>query len=176
MQPKRIGKEAPNKEWTPFWVMVAKGAAHCGSGCILGDIIAEWLVFFVPGIAVWFGYRSLFADRIFATWILDYIFAFGLGIVFQYFTIAPMRGLSVGEGILAALKADTLSLTAWQFGMYGFMPVAQSSLPRRAAPNRIPAVPATQQGMRDGVRLVWPSQRGRNQDSYSATVACASST
>jgi hypothetical protein len=43
---------------------------------------------------------------------------------FQYFTIAPMRGLSVGRGILAAMKADTLSLTAWQIGMYGYMAIA----------------------------------------------------
>jgi hypothetical protein len=35
-----------------------------------------------------------------------------------------MRGLSVGQGLLAAIKADTLSLTAWQVGMYGFMALA----------------------------------------------------
>ena len=57
-------------------------------------------------------------------WIVDYFFAYAFGIVFQYFTIAPMRGLSLSEGILAAIKADTLSLTAWQFGMYGFMAIA----------------------------------------------------
>ena len=32
-----------------------------------------------------------------------------------------MRNLSVGEGLVQAVKADTLSLTAWQVGMYGFM-------------------------------------------------------
>jgi hypothetical protein len=31
----------------------------------------------------------------------------------------------VKEGLIAALKADTLSLTAWQVGMYGFMVFAQ---------------------------------------------------
>jgi len=61
----------------------------------------------------------------FAVWIVDYIFAFGFGIVFQYLTIAPMRGLSFRAGMIAALKADTLSLTAWQVGMYGFMAIAQ---------------------------------------------------
>jgi hypothetical protein len=35
-----------------------------------------------------------------------------------------MRGLSFGAGIVAAIKADTLSLTAWQIGMYGFMAFA----------------------------------------------------
>ena len=60
----------------------------------------------------------------FAVWIVDYVFAYAFGIVFQYFTIAPMRGLSFGSGIWAAIKADTLSLTAWQVGMYGFMALA----------------------------------------------------
>ena len=115
----------PSKAQTPFAVMVGKGAAHCGAGCTLGDIVAEWLVFAIPAIAVWFGWKSIFADKMFAVWIVDYIFAFSFGIVFQYFTIAPMRGLSLGPGIVAAVKADTLSLTAWQVGMYGFMALAQ---------------------------------------------------
>ncbi|MEE3504197.1 DUF4396 domain-containing protein [Acidiphilium acidophilum] len=114
----------PDKRNTPFPIVVANGALHCGSGCTLGDITAEWLAFGVPGIAAAFGYRSLFDHRIFAVWVLDYILAYGFGIFFQYFTIAPMRGLSVGPGLIAAIKADTLSLTAWQIGMYGFMAFA----------------------------------------------------
>ena len=35
-----------------------------------------------------------------------------------------MRGLGVAEGVWQAIKADTLSLTAWQVGMYGFMTFA----------------------------------------------------
>jgi hypothetical protein len=117
-------KDPPNKRQTPFPVMVANGALHCGSGCTLGDIVAEWLVFAVPAVATWFGYRSLFDDKIFAVWVVDYILAYAFGIFFQYFTIAPMRGLSLGPGLVAAVKADTLSLTAWQLGMYGFMAFA----------------------------------------------------
>ena len=33
-------------------------------------------------------------------------------------------GLSPLKGIWAAIKADTLSLVAWQFGMYGWMAIA----------------------------------------------------
>jgi branched-subunit amino acid transport protein len=122
---KRRGDELPSEKQTPFPVMVGKGAAHCGSGCCLGDICTEWLAFAVPGIAVALGWGSLFGEKIFAVWILDYIFAFMLGIVFQYFTIKPMRDLSVGDGIKQALKADTLSLSAWQVGMYAYMAFAQ---------------------------------------------------
>ncbi|MCB1885943.1 MAG: DUF4396 domain-containing protein [Geminicoccaceae bacterium] len=124
MTAKEEGRDPPNKTETPFPAMVGKGASHCGSGCTLGDICAEWLAFAFPSVAVWFGWHTLFADRIFAVWLLDYLFAFAIGVAFQYFTIAPMRGLGVGEGIRQAVKADTLSLTAWQVGMYGFMAVA----------------------------------------------------
>ena len=117
------GIEAPDEE-LPFWASVAKGASHCGAGCTLGDIIAEWSVFALPQIAVWFGWHSLFGEKIFAVWIVDYIVAFVLGIVFQYFTIKPMRDVSVGEGIGQAIKADFLSITSWQVGMYGFMAIA----------------------------------------------------
>ncbi|MEZ5786036.1 MAG: DUF4396 domain-containing protein [Xanthobacteraceae bacterium] len=114
-----------HKPKIPFSVMVGKGAGHCGAGCTLGDIIAEWLAFAFPVIAVWLGYQSLFAEKMFAVWVLDFIFAFAFGIVFQYFTIKPMRNLTPAQGIVQAFKADTLSLTAWQIGMYGFMAVAQ---------------------------------------------------
>ena len=117
----RRDETPPHDRLTPFAAKVGKGATHCGAGCTLGDIIAEWLVFLVPAIAVWFGYRSIFSDRIFATWIIDYILAFVIGVGFQYATIVPMRGLSPAKGVFEAVKADTLSLTSWQIGMYGFM-------------------------------------------------------
>lgn len=60
----------------------------------------------------------------FAAWVLDYGLAFLFGIAFQYFTIQPMREMVPGQGLVAALKADTLSLTAWQIGMYGWMALA----------------------------------------------------
>jgi hypothetical protein len=124
-QAKDRGEEAPSKKETPFPMMVAKGALHCGSGCCLGDIVAEWLVFAVPAIAVWFGWHSIFSEKMFAVWVVDFLFAFVIGVAFQYFTIAPMRHLGPAQGIWQALKADTLSLSAWQIGMYGFMAIAQ---------------------------------------------------
>lgn len=110
---------------TPMWLSVAKGASHCGAGCTLGDIIAEWLAFAVPGIAVALGWHSLFAEKTFAVWILDYVLAFGIGIAFQYFAIVPMRGLSFGKGVTEAVKADFLSISSWQVGMYGLMALGQ---------------------------------------------------
>lgn len=107
-----------------FAVAVGKGALHCGSGCTLGDIVAEWLAFFFPALAVVFGWQWAFDEKIFAVWVLDFVLAFGFGVAFQYFAIKPMRDISVREGIVAALKADTASLLSWQIGMYGFMALA----------------------------------------------------
>ncbi len=104
----------------PFWWHVALGTTHCGAGCTLGDIVAESLVIAWPVV--------LFGQRAFGTWVVDFGFAFLFGIVFQYFSIVPMRGLGVREGLWSALKADTASLAAWQLGMYGWMAVALFAL------------------------------------------------
>lgn len=120
----RRAEKPPHRRLTPFPVMVGKGATHCGSGCALGDICAEWLAWLFPVIATWAGWHVVFAEKMFAVWVVDYILAFLFGVAFQYFTIVPMRGLSVGRGIIQAVKADVLSLTAWQAGMYGFMALA----------------------------------------------------
>ena len=123
---------APGEELgdPPFPAKVLKGASHCGAGCTLGDIIAEWTVFAVPVIATWFGYGTLFQEKMFAVWIPDFILAFGIGIVFQYFSIKPMRDLSPGEAVKQALKADFASITSWQVGMYGMMAVVQLAIYR----------------------------------------------
>ncbi len=63
----------------------------------------------IAGLALWPEY------------LLDYALAYLLGILFQYFAIAPMRHLSVGPGLWAAVKADTLSLTAFEVGLFGWM-------------------------------------------------------
>ncbi|QMV19079.1 DUF4396 domain-containing protein [Granulicella sp. 5B5] len=98
---------------SPGAVQIALASSHCGAGCTLGDIVAEFAVF---GLG-W----SLWGSPLWASFVADFVLAWALGIVFQYFTLAPMRGLSFGAGVWAAIKADTLSITAWQIGMYGWM-------------------------------------------------------
>jgi hypothetical protein len=48
MNAKSGGREPSGKSVTPFPVMVGKATLHCGSGCALGDICAEWLAFAIP--------------------------------------------------------------------------------------------------------------------------------
>lgn len=112
-EPKDPVKKAEKKGMKPFWQIVSVGVTHCGAGCTLGDIIAEWTVF-------WTGW-TIAGATLWPEYILDFALAYLLGIVFQYFAIAPMRNLGFKKGILAAIKADTLSLTAFEVGLFGWM-------------------------------------------------------
>ena len=114
----------PDAGEVPFAAKVAKGTLHCGAGCSLADLLCENAAHYLPGVLALFGLGTIFSTEIFAQWTMDYVFALLIGIVFQYFAIAPMRDLSVSEGIKAATKANVLSLTSWQVGMYGFMGLA----------------------------------------------------
>lgn len=98
------------------WKSVVKGTLHCGSGCTLGDIVAETLLLYVS--------VNVTGNKLVNAWIVDYVFAFIIGIFFQYYAIKPMKNLSPVKALTAALKADALSLTSWQVGMYGGMAIA----------------------------------------------------
>lgn len=100
----------------PFYERVAVGASHCGAGCVLGDIISEFAIFFTGFLIL----GSMLATE----YVGDYILAFAFGIAFQFFAIAPMRHLSFLPGMQAAIKADTLSLTAFEIGLFGWMAVS----------------------------------------------------
>lgn len=101
------------KRQQPNWEKVWKGVTHCGAGCTLGDIVAEWLVF-----ATGF---TLAGSVLYADYLVDFSAAYLLGIVFQYFSIAPMRSISGWPGIVTAIKADTISLIAFEVGLFAFM-------------------------------------------------------
>ena len=78
-------------------------------GVTLGDIAGKWWIF---------GAGLIIAGGELGTrFLLDFVLAWVFGVVFQYFTIVPMRGLSLGKGVLQALRADTLSIFAFQVGM-----------------------------------------------------------
>jgi uncharacterized protein DUF4396 len=111
-----VGQDGEMPMEKPFWAIVVVGATHCGAGCTLGDILAEFAIFFtgirIAGSALW------------AEFVGDFACAYVLGIVFQYFAIVPMRGLSFRAGVWAAIKADTLSLIAFEVGLFAWMALA----------------------------------------------------
>jgi hypothetical protein len=100
-------------EAKPFWQQVFTGVTHCGAGCTLGDWIGEFLVFGLGAM--------LLGATLYPEYFADYFFAYVLGIAFQYFSIAPMRGVKGMRGVWEAIKADTLSLTAFEIGLFGWM-------------------------------------------------------
>ena len=110
---KQLKRKGRNKPQQPYWKTVFVGATHCGAGCTLGDIIAEWGVFLT-------GF-TLYSSNLLTEYIFDFTLAYLLGIIFQYFAIVPMRNLSFGKGLIASIKADTLSLIAFEIGLFGWM-------------------------------------------------------
>jgi hypothetical protein len=105
----------------PMWQAALLGTTHCGAGCMLGDVLSDGGLFLLGATAL-LGYALL------TSYVFDFIAAYLLGILFQYFTIASMRHLSLGPGIWAAIKADTFSLIAFQVGMYAWMAIYQEAL------------------------------------------------
>ena len=105
--------EAGGEEEIPEWEGVAVSATHCGAGCTLGDIIGEWVVFAgsltIAGAALWPAYM------------LDFALAYLLGFVFQYFAIKPLSNLTRRQALWHAIRADTLSLVAFEIGLFGWM-------------------------------------------------------
>ncbi len=123
---KRHGHHDSSSEKGPRFSQVAVGTSHCGAGCAAADVICE---FAIAG-----GGITLLGSPLWAEFAIDFAAAWALGIVFQYFAIKPMRDLSVGQAIVAAIKADTLSILAFQVGMYAWMALVYFVLFSAAAP------------------------------------------
>jgi hypothetical protein len=107
-----INMEAAEQR-NPTWQQTAVATSHCGAGCTLGDIIAE---FSIMGLGL-----TLFGSPLNASFAADLFLAWLLGIAFQYFSIKPMRNLSASQALVAALKADTLSILTFEIGLFGWM-------------------------------------------------------
>lgn len=101
----------------PLWAGTAVSATHCGAGCVLGDLIAEWVVFAVG--------LQLLGFALPVEYPFDYVLALSWGILFQYFVIARMRHLAFGKGLKLAAKADFLALSAFEVGLFGWMAIMQ---------------------------------------------------
>jgi hypothetical protein len=131
----------------PFWKSIIVEATHCGAGCTLGDVIAEFAIFFT-------GF-SIAGSALLTDYVGDFVLAYAFGIVFQYFAIAPMRGFSFLPGIWAAIQADTLSLIAFEIGLFAWMAFM------RTMPDLNPLTPAywfmMQLGMSIGFLTSYPA-------------------
>ena len=130
----------------------AHQVSHCGSGCTLGDVISEFAIF---GLGLTIAGLTLGAE-----YVGDYIFALAFGVVFQYFAIAPMRGLGLKDGLIAAAKADFISLAAFEVGLFGWMAVMAFALfpaPHHLMPSSVAYWLLMQIGMIIGYFTSWPA-------------------
>ena len=136
----------------PRWVMMAIEVSHCGAGCALGDVVSEFVVF---AAALTIAGLTLGAE-----YLGDYVLALILGIIFQYFAIAPMRGLGFRDGLIAAAKADFISLTAFEIGLFGWMAIMTFVLfpaPHHLGPSSAAFWLLMQVGMMIGFVASWPA-------------------
>lgn len=100
----------------PKWQSTTLSTLHCGAGCTLADLIGEWFLFFVA--------IRICESLVVGSMVVDYILALCIGVYFQAAAIKSMDStLTIKERFVKAFKADVLSLTSWQIGMYGFMAV-----------------------------------------------------
>jgi hypothetical protein len=97
----------------PHWQSVATGTLHCGAGCTLADMVGPFVFRALP--------FTVAGSLVFGEWTLDYILALAAGATFQYGALSPMLGQTGLPVWWRALKVDSLSLSAWQVGMYGWM-------------------------------------------------------
>ena len=111
------GQSTERSELHPWHI--ANAVSHCGAGCTLGDILAEWVVF-VTGIT-WFGTWS--GHKLPEELALDFIAAWAFGVPFQYFTILPMRGDGPAKSLWTAIKVDTASIVSFQVGLFGWLAI-----------------------------------------------------
>lgn len=113
----RMGRPAARGggENKPYWQSVFVSATHCGGGCTLGDSIAAPLVrltgFTVAG------------SLLYGHFVGEFIGAYLFGILFQYLPIRAMSSRSRWQALWDAVRADTLSLLAFEVGMFGFIAV-----------------------------------------------------
>ncbi len=136
----------------PWWATMAIEVSHCGSGCTLGDVISEFAIFALG--------LTIAGLTLGAEYVGDYIFALAFGIVFQYFAIAPMRGLGLKNGLIAAAKADFISLTAFEVGLFGWMAIMAFVLfpaPHHLMPSSAAYWLLMQIGMIIGYFTSWPA-------------------
>jgi hypothetical protein len=101
----------------PHWKQIFLSATHCGSGCVIGDVLGPLIVF---GFGL-----TLLGNVHFAEYVAEFVLAYAFGIAFQYIPIRRMRNIPPREAILDAVKADTLALVAFEVGMFGWMAIAQ---------------------------------------------------
>lgn len=63
----------------------------------------------------------LLDQRLYSECAVEFVLTYLFGIAFRHFPICAMRQVAPGEAVVDAVKADTLSLIAFEAGMFAWM-------------------------------------------------------
>ncbi|MFD1174445.1 DUF4396 domain-containing protein [Oceanobacillus picturae] len=106
--------EREDRRKTPAKVFVS--TSHCAGGCTVGDAAG------VPFVALT-GF-TIVGSTLFAHYLVEFILAYLVGIIFQYYAIYPMnKDLGKKGALKSAIKADSAALIAFEIGMFGWMAI-----------------------------------------------------
>ncbi|VDG96555.1 Uncharacterised protein [Lysinibacillus sphaericus] len=95
---------------------VFTSTSHCSSGCSFGDAVG------VPIVAL--TGLTVAGSMLFAHYIVEFVLAYLFGILFQFASIYPMnKEKGKMHALIESLKADTISLIAFEIGMFGWMAI-----------------------------------------------------
>jgi len=97
----------------PFAQSVLVGVTHCAGGCVLGDSIAAPIV---SGVGL-----TVAGSLLLAHFAGEFVAAYLFGIAFQMLPMMSMGESNPVKAFINAIKADTLSLVAFEIGMFGFI-------------------------------------------------------
>lgn len=100
----------------PFWQSVLVSVTHCGGGCTLGDSVAAPIVSAIG--------LTFLGSELLGHFLGEFIAAYLFGVLFQFLPIMGMGETNPFRGLVNAIKADTLSLVAFEIGMFGWMAFA----------------------------------------------------
>lgn len=92
--------------------------SHCVSGCSFGDALGVPIIVLTS--------MTIAGSVLFAHYIVEFILAYIFGILFQFASIYPMnKEQGKTKAFIASIKADTVSLIAFEIGMFGWMAIVQ---------------------------------------------------
>ena len=94
---------------------IFRSAMHCGAGCVVGDVIGAPVVKAMG----W----TVFGERLFAEYFVEFAIAYVFGIAFQYIPIRSVRRVRRHVALIDAVKSETLALIAFEIGLFGWMAV-----------------------------------------------------
>lgn len=100
----------------PKWQSVFVGVTHCGGGCTLGDALAAPIV-----AATGF---TVLASTMLGHFVGAFIGAYVFGLVFQILPAMEMGETNIARAFINAVKADTVSLVAFEIGMFAWLAIA----------------------------------------------------